>query len=177
MQDNDGIATLAQHEQRLSAALERIGKGLDRLVARPAAAAPSAAAPGPELARLREELETERTANAQLSERLKAIKERDGSARRDAEARIEAMTRQLDLQGLEMARMKKVTAQLRDSLRALTDAAVGAVPEPHLINKAMLTELEALRALRQIEANELEEVLSALAPLTAPLVEETRQDA
>lgn len=176
MQDNDGIATIAQHEQRLSAALDRIGKGLDRL-ARPAPAAAPPVTPGSDLARLREELDTERAANAQLSERLKAVKERDGSARRDAEARIEAMTRQLDLQGLEMARMKKVTAQLRDSLRAMTDAAVGAVPEPHLINKAMLTELEALRALRQVEANEIDEVLSALAPLTAPRTEETRQDA
>jgi hypothetical protein len=40
--------------------------------------------------------------------------------------------------------------------------------EPHLINRAMLTELEALRAIRLTEAAEVEAVMAELARLTAP---------
>ena len=169
MQDDD-LSTIAQHERRLSVALERIARGLDR-DPRPAAA-PAAS----DAAALREELEAERATTAQLQERLRQLKDRDGAARRDAETRLEAMTRQLDLQGLELARMKKITAQLRDSLRALTDAAVGSTPDAGQINKAMQTELEALRALRQTEVAELDELLAALAPLTTVPSDEVTQD-
>lgn len=164
MQDRTDLGEMAR---RLTAALDRIGSGIERL---PAAAAP-AAAPAPragkagDLAALQEALEVERAANAQLAERLRAVKERDSHAKAQAEARIEAMTRQLDIQGLELARLRKTTTQLRDALRMMTDGAAGATPEPHLINKAMLAELEALRALRQSEAAELDEVLRALDPL------------
>ncbi len=174
MQQNDSIATIAEHERRLAAALDRIGKGVDRLAQAAARPAPRATQPATaEVAQLREALEAEKATNAQLTERLKALRERDGSARRDTEARIEAMTRQLDVQGLELGRMKKTTIQLRDTLRAMTDAAVAATPEPHLINKAMLTELEALRAIRQTEIAEMDEILAAL----APLAEEAAPDA
>jgi hypothetical protein len=174
---------IAEHERRLSAALDRIGKAIDRITAAPAAV-PAAEPPAPaaaparrgaaaatdaalaaEVARLREALEVEKSANAQLTERLKAIRERDSQGRNQTGTRIEVMTRQLDVQGLELARMRKTTAQLRDALRAMTEAASAGTPEPHLINKSMLAELEALRAQRQSEVAEMDEVLSALAPL------------
>lgn len=164
MQDRTDLGEMAR---RLTAALDRIGKGIERIpAAAPAAApAPAKAAKGDDLAALREALEVEKAANAQLAERLKAVKERDSHARAQAEARIETMTRQLDLQGLELARMRKTMTQLREALRMMTEGAAGATPEPHLINKAMLAELEALRALRQSEAGEIDEVLAALDPL------------
>ncbi|MFN3970595.1 MAG: hypothetical protein ACK4L4_04365 [Gemmobacter sp.] len=173
-------AAIAEHERRLSAALDRIGKAIDALAAAPATS-PRRGAPPPaaddalaaEVERLREALEVERAANAQLTERLRAVKDRDGQARAQAEMRIEVMTRQLDLQGLELTRMRKTTIQLRDSLRAMTEAAAAVSPEPHLINKAMLAELEALRAQRQTEVAEMDEILTAL----APLLEEAPTDA
>lgn len=176
MQDSDGIAEL---ERRIAAALDRIGKGLDRMAkAAPAAAkpAPSPAASGDgaaEIARLTEALEVEKTANAQLAERLKTIKDREAQGRSGLEAKVERMTHQLDVQGLELQRMRKVTVQLREALRAMTEAAESATPEPHLINKAMLAELEALRAQRQSEVAEMDEILAEL----APLIEETAENA
>lgn len=165
-------AAIAEHERRLSAALDRIGKAVDRVLSAPpaAAAAPrkGQAADGAltaELARLREALEVEKAANAQLTERLRTLRERDGQGRTQTQTRIEVMTRQLDVQGLELARMRKTTIQLRDTLRAMTDAATAGTIEPHLINKAMLAELEALRAQRQTEVAEMDEILTALAPL------------
>ncbi len=153
------MAEIAELERRITAALERIGKGIDHL--------PSAgvAAPSDDSAALREALEEERTANAQLTERLKAIKDRDAASVQSLTQRIEVMTRQLDVQGLELQRMRKTSVQLREHLRAMREAQAEGVTEPHLINKSMLTELEALRAARASETAEMDEILAELTPL------------
>ncbi len=160
---------IADAGRRLSAALDRIGKGLGRIGPLPAPTSAPIPAPNPkappETAALREALEAERTANAQLQERLKAVKERDSSSLSTLEAKVDRLTQQLDVQGLELTRMRKTTVQLRETVRLLTDAAQAGATEPHLINKAMLAELEALRALRQTEVAEMDEILAELRPL------------
>jgi hypothetical protein len=67
-----------------------------------------------------------------------------------------------------MQRLKKTVATLREQMRVLTEAQLAGQIEPHLINRAMLTELEALRALRSAETAELDELIAALDPLAAP---------
>lgn len=148
---------IAAIEKRLASALERIGKGIGRIGLGPKAP--------PDVAALKEALEAERTANAQLQERLKAVKERDSSSLSTLEAKVDRLTQQLDVQGLELTRMRKTTVQLRETVRALTESAQQGTTEPHLINKAMLVELEALRALRQTEVAEMDEILAELRPL------------
>lgn len=164
MQDNADISAL---ETRIAAAFDRIGKGLDRLI-------PPADDEG-----LRAELAVEREANAQLTERLRAVKEREGQARAALEARVADLIGQLDAQGIELHRLKKTVVQLRETLRAQTDAMRAeamkdGATEGHLINRAMLSELEALRALRQAEAVEIDAVLAELAPLIAEAEKEPR---
>jgi methyl-accepting chemotaxis protein len=173
-------AEVTELERRLSAALDRIGQALPRLAIAAAAAAappPRPAAGRDEAAALREALETERTANQQLAERLRAVKEQGGQSLRDAQQRIERLTRQLDVQGLELTRMRKATAQLRETVRSLTEAAARGSSEPHLVNKAMLAELEALRAQRMGEVAEMEEILGELAPALDRLDGEARAGA
>jgi chromosome segregation ATPase len=164
------MSDIAELERRITAALERIGSGLDRLASAPAGVAP--AAEEGEALGLREALEEERTVNAQLAERLRALKEKDGEAHATLSARVEQLTRQLDTQGLELQRLRKTTVQLREQLRTLRETQEGAV-DPHLINKSMLAELEALRAARAAETQELDEILSEL----APIIEEAKADA
>lgn len=174
---------IAELERRITSALERIGKGLDAFASAPvaAASAPAAAAPPEksardstaleaEITKLREALEVEKTANAQLNERLKSVKDRDSLTQTQLEAKVEKMTRQLDVQGLELQRMRKSTIQLREHLRVLHEAAAENMAEPHLINKAMLAELESLRATRHTETAEMDEILAEL----QPLIEEAR---
>jgi chromosome segregation ATPase len=153
---------IAELEQRITAALERIGKGLDRITAapRPAAAVP-AAAPVADAA-LRAQLEEEKSLTAQLQERLRSLKERDSKA--DLRAKIDKLTQQLDVQGLELQRMRRTAVSLREQLAALRSAQTAGVTEPGLINKAMATELDALRAIRLTETAELDELLAALEP-------------
>jgi predicted RNase H-like nuclease (RuvC/YqgF family) len=150
-------------EQRITAALERIGKGLDRLTVGPRApaAGPSPAAAVSDAA-LRAQLEEEKSLTAQLQERLRAAKDRESKG--DLQDKIDKLTHELDVQGLELQRMRRTNAALRDQLAALRAAQAQGVTEPQLINKAMAVELDALRALRLTEIAEMDELLSALEP-------------
>lgn len=159
MQDRQDIA---EFERRISAALDRIGKGVDR-ISRPQPPAIDITPLESEILRLRAALEAEKAQTAQLTATLRAMPEVQTPAQ--LEAKIDRMTRQLDVQGLEMQRMRKTSIQLREQIRALTDAARAGVAEPHLINKAMMAELEALRAQRQTETAEMDEILAELRPL------------
>jgi chromosome segregation ATPase len=199
MSDQSNIAEL---ERRITAALGRIGAGLDKWTSAAGAeaavaeaaeveetvvveAAPSSALAVPpavedrseeiagleaEVARLKTALAAEKATVAQLNERLKASKDRDQPSQTQLEAKVEKMTQQLDVQGLELQRMRKSTVQLREHLRVLHEAAADNMAEPHLINKAMLAELENLRATRHTETAEMDEILAEL----KPLIEEAR---
>ena len=153
---------LGELERRISAALERIGQGLDVLTAPQEEVEPPPPPDTTEIDGLRVQLQEERFANAQLLERLRALKERDASQQAQVQEKMEKLTRQLDVQGLELQRMRRTTIGLRDQLRQLREAQAAGLAEPHLINKAMLTELEALRATRLIEIAELDEISAAL---------------
>lgn len=164
---------ITELERRMTAALERIGVGLDAIVAKaPTGSQATASGPasGPaagddDVAGLAAALEAERSANAQLNERVRAIRERQETTVATLERRIEQMTRQLDTQGIELSRMKKANIGLRESLRGLRGAQEGGITDAHLINKSMLAELEALRASRTAEMAEMAEILDELAPL------------
>ncbi|MGQ0566424.1 MAG: hypothetical protein ACT4OK_15330 [Gemmobacter sp.] len=159
------MPTIAELEQRIIAALDRIGQGLDRLPTAAAAPVHDATPPGGNEAALQEALEAERGAVAQLAERLRLIKDREARARADLEAQITALTQARDQQGVELQRLRKTVAQLRDTLTQANDAMRAGVSEPQVINRSLLTELEALRVQRRSESAEMEAILSALAPL------------
>ena len=68
------------------------------------------------------------------------------------------------MQGLELQRMRRVNASLREQLETLRSAQAAGLTEPGLINRAMQAELEALRAMRLTEMAEMDEILAALEP-------------
>ncbi|NHB76812.1 hypothetical protein [Rhodobacter calidifons] len=148
-------------EKRIAAALDRIDKGLDRLPAPGRSAASGAGVSGTD-ALLRAQLEEEKSLTAQLQARLRAASARE--ARGDLQEKIDRLTQELDVQGLELQRMRRLNAALREQLEALRSAQVAGVAEPGQINKAMQVELEALRALRLTEIAEMDEILTALEP-------------
>ena len=154
---------ITELEKRITAALERIGKGVDRLSAQPRAASPvPAVAPAPADAALRAQLEEEKSLTSQLQARLRAASARE--AKGDLQEKVDRLTQELDVQGLELQRMRRVNASLREQLEALRTAAAAGATEPGLINKAMATELETLRATRLSEIAEMDEILAALEP-------------
>jgi hypothetical protein len=151
---------ITELERRITAALERIGAGVDRLATQPRAAA-TGPAPVADTA-LRAQLEEEKSLTAQLQARLRMVRDREPKG--DLQDKIDRLTQQLDVQGLELQRMRRTNAALRDQLAALREAQAQGVAEPQLINKAMATELDALRALRLTEMAEMDDLLAALEP-------------
>lgn len=164
------MSEIAAFERRISAALDRIARHLD---AAPAAATPVApvSTPGGEadgsLSSLRSALEKERASNAQMSERVQQLKARQDSTIAQLERRLARMTEQLDLQSLEMLRLKKANARLMESNAALREAQAEAFPDTTLVNRSISADLEALQAERRAEMAEMEEILAELKPLLA----------
>jgi hypothetical protein len=153
---------ITELEKRITIALERIGKGVDRLSAQPRPAVAAAPAASVSDAVLRAQLEEEKSLTAQLQARLRAAKDRE--AKGDLQEKVDRLTQELDVQGLELQRMRRVNASLREQLEALRTAQAAGVTEPGLINKALVAELDALRASRLTEIAEMDEILAALEP-------------
>ena len=160
---------IGELEQRITAALERIGRGVERItqtprapVPQPPVATPPAAAVPAADAALRAQLEEEKSLTAQLQERLRSLKDRETKS--DLQDKVDKLTQQLDVQGLELQRMRRTAAALREQVAALRTAQLSGVTEPQLINKSMQAELDALRALRLTEVAEMDDILAALEP-------------
>lgn len=150
------MSDITELERRITAALDRIGSGIETLGATGSDGAS---------AELAEQLEAERTANAQLEERVKAIREKQETVVGTLEAEVTKLREEIAGHFSEMSRMQQINSQLRENNAALREANAEGVGDAHLINKAMLTELEALRSARAADRAELDAVLDELRPL------------
>ena len=144
------MSEIEQLGSRLAAAMERIAVGVATLEA--AQDIPDTSSE--ETAALQAALEEEKLANAQLQERVRKLSQQEAAPAASTE-RIEALD-------LELQRLRKATDELRASNAALREANAAGVGDPHLINKAMMAELEALRATRAADVAEADTILSAL---------------
>ncbi|WP_420858805.1 hypothetical protein [Marivivens marinus] len=178
------MSEISDFESRIAAALDRIRYSAERLTrpvqtehAEPAdhwpqdpqdadpVAAPVAAGPDPRVAELEKKLEEERLANAQLEERVQALKARQDGRVAELEAAAEGNLAKLARFEKDINRLREVNAELRANNGRLREALEDGITEPELINRAMAAELEALRALRQADATEVDAVLDELRPL------------
>jgi chromosome segregation ATPase len=167
------MSQIDELQSRLAAAMERIGTGLETL----ANSVPETAEADPDVVTA---LEEEKLANAQLEERLKSIRSKHDKEiealkaelanssvsqklRADLASQSEAMAR-LDM---DVQRLRQSNDQLRESNASLRGANEQGVGEPNLINKAMLAELEGMRASRATDTAEASAILSKLEPLLA----------
>lgn len=157
------MSDITELESRITAALERIGKSADALRAAPAEVAP--AEDEDAIARLTEALEAEKTANAQLEERVKAIRDKQESQIAQLEARLAKLTARAGGAEAEIERLRRVNAELRSNTTALRAANAEGLGDAHLINKSMQAELDALRTLRDGDRSELDEIIAELEPL------------
>ncbi|MEO0666975.1 MAG: hypothetical protein AAFZ99_03600 [Pseudomonadota bacterium] len=143
---------------RLAAAMDRIAHAASTLES--AGAGDTAA--------ITSALEDEKLANAQLTERVRKLSDQQDAALSEARAATQAAEARTAALDLELQRMRQANDQLRASNEALRQANEAGVGEPHLINKAMLAELEALRAARAADIAEASSIIGALTPLLDP---------
>ncbi len=165
------MSDLAELERRITSALDRIGQG--GVEALNGAAPPAAPADDGRIAELEAALEEERTVNAQLEERVKAIKERQDSTVDTLAEEVERLRELLEEEEASVARLRKMNGELRANNDALREALNAGVAEPHLVNKSMMAELEALRAAQAADRAELDAVLGELGPLVEAMEKET----
>lgn len=144
-------------EHRITAALDRIRRGVE--------AASAASREGAQSEDLARQLDEEKTANAQLEERVRLLKERQDGKLAELESNVEAGRTRAARMDRELQRLRQVNAELRDNNAKLREALAAGVSEPHLVNKAMLAELEALRAVRAADAAEMDAILDELTPI------------
>lgn len=153
------MTDISELERRISSALDRIRSGVDGMALTPPEPDTSA------LDALREELEAEKTANAQLEERVKALRQQGDGRLAELETQLEA-ARAASMQARnEVQQLRKTNQHLQSSLQSLREATAAGTSEPHLINQAMQSELDGLRSVRDGDRAELDAILGELAPL------------
>ena len=177
------MSDIADLENRLSAAMDRISNGVNQLGGSAPAAVPAGDQSG-EIAALRAALEEERTANAQLEERIKALTaaaeaRAPGDASGEAVAVQEAHRREIEAmrdaaaeeraawEGLNqrLVRMRRSNKLMRSNTLALRQAASDMVVNPELINNSLQVELDATRAAQELERAEADVIIKTLMPM------------
>lgn len=162
------MSDIDELQRRLTAAMDRIASGVGQLGGAGASA---------DVEALQNALEDEKLANAQLNERLRKLSAQKDAAVSEAETATETANARLAALDLELQRLRTANDQLRQSNAALRTANEEGVGEPHLINKAMLAELEALRAARAADVAEANSIIGALTPLLHQLEMPEEEDA
>lgn len=150
------MSDISDLEARITAALERIGRGLEN---RSESATPI------DHSGLETALEEEKTANAQLVERVKALKERQDTKIAELESRVAAQADQMANLDGELQKLRASNADLRDLNAQLRSAAADGSTDPELINRALIAEVDALKAQRNADATEVDAILNELKPL------------
>ncbi len=165
------MSNLGDLEARITHAMERISRGVEVMAERADAAAeapapqPAPAADAEELARLKSELEDERIANAQLQERVRAIKRRQDETVEELEKRTASQGERIAALDGALGQLRKAAEALRANNEALRAAVAAGTPDADALQAGLVAELEALKAERAAEKAEAEAILGALRPI------------
>ncbi len=150
------MSEISELERRITKALDRIRDGL---------ASADSGGNRDDSAALQAQLDEERTVNAQLEERIRALKDRHAaeiaalaSTNSGAEARHAELEQSLD-------KLRQANEALRENNALLRSALAEGVADAALINEAMQAELEALSAQQSADAAEVEAILTELRPI------------
>ncbi len=149
------MSNIDELQRRITAAMDRVASGLDKIGG-------AASGPDPEM---EQALEDERIANAQLKERVRALRTKSDNEIAQVRARMDEAEAAMSKLDTDLQRVRRANAQLTEACEALRDANQEGVGDPHLINNAMLAELEGLRAARASDVAETSAILAALTPL------------
>ena len=153
------MSDVAELEKRITAALDRIGTGLDVL------SVTSTGGDGGEITALQESLAAEKVVNSQLEQRVEAIKDKQEKLVATLESEVEKLRTELASHDGDVQRVKQVNNRLRENNRALRDVNKQSVGDVELINTGMVAELDALRISRETDRSELDAILLGLKPL------------
>ena len=179
------MTDIADLENRLSAAMDRIATGLNNLGdASAAASGDQSGDQSVEIAALKAALEEERTANAQLEARVKALTlAAEARASGDTDGEVAAVTgaHQQEIEAIRdaaaeeraawaglnqrLVRLRRSNKLMRSNTLALRQAAADMVVDPELINNSLQVELDAAIAAQELERAEADVIIKTLMPM------------
>ncbi|ASM71964.1 MULTISPECIES: hypothetical protein [Roseobacteraceae] len=148
------MSDIIELQRRIMAAMDRVASGLGEL-----------SGTGGGDSATQQALEEEKIVTAQLTERIRMLSQRHESDLAKLREATEGTQAQLSKLDTDLQRLRKANIQLSQSNQALRDANAAGVAEPHLINKAMMAELEALRATHAADLSEANTIIAAMTPL------------
>ncbi len=149
-------------ESRIVAAFVRLQSGIEALSGGAQDQTSDDGDDGDGPAALRARLEEERTVNAQLEERVRALKDRQDQKLTTLEERVTAQKAQIADLDAELQKVQAANAELRDVAAEMRTALIDETADPGLVNRAMLAELEALRAAQSADRAEVDAILGEL---------------
>lgn len=158
---------ISDSTRRISAALERIGAEIE---AREASGEESGAGSGGadgDARELRKALLVEKQVNARLEERTKILRRRIETETEAGRQEIAELREEVEQLRIRLEATSDANLKMRGAIAKLREAAARGIAEPGLINQAMMTELEELRAERDRECAEIDEILGMLKPMLA----------
>ncbi|SHG38029.1 hypothetical protein [Cognatishimia maritima] len=177
------MSEIADLENRLSAALDRIARGMDAVVAGDQGAETDEAL-ADRVEELESELEAERSARALLEDQIQTLSgaaaaNNSAADKAEVEALKKAHAEELETlraahaaerdawEGLNsrLVRMRRTTKLMRSSAAAMRQAATAKLSDPEAINQSLAAELEALQAEHELERAETDVILKTLQPL------------
>ena len=163
-----GPAHAGADAAEFTALASRLGAALEAILAaaeRPAGDQSGRAALEDRIAVLEDELETERSVNSQLEDRIAQVRARHEAtvARIEAET-AEARAMLAEAEG-ELRQLRAANERLRETSQGLRDACANGMVEGSQIDAALRSELDALRAARQADRREMDALIGELAPL------------
>ncbi|MEM6826159.1 MAG: hypothetical protein AAF566_13715 [Pseudomonadota bacterium] len=150
------MSDIAELERRITAALDRVSAGLSKLAEKESGSAT-----------LADELAEEREANAQLEERVRAIKEKQETMVASLQNEVASLRGAFEEADANLRQLRSVNAELRASNTALRLANASGLADPDLVNGAMAVELENLKALEAGTRAEIDRALELLEPMLA----------
>lgn len=176
------MSEISELERRITAAMDRIATGVEALSAAPLVeetpeTEDKAGALAEELAELKALLEEEKLANAQLGERIKALKTKLAKKEVEVDQSVSALKGEMAALDAQLQELKASSEALRASNEALRAAQEQGLADAGLINAGLAAELSALKAERGVEAAETAAIVAALEPLLAKTEEKEAADA
>ena len=165
------MAQLEELQSRIASAMDRIAQGAEALASKPPEVDLA------EVTRLTAALDEEKLTNAQLEERLRTLRDKNLAEVASFKAQLDSTSAAMMRLDADVQRLRFANEQLANSNEALRKANAEGVGDAHLINKALLIELEGMRASRAADRSETAAILAKLAPLLDASETEEEADA
>ena len=121
------MSSIEELQQRITSAMDRVAQGLDGISS-------SVNAPDPDMMQA---LEDERTANAQLTERVRTLRTNAENETAQMRAEIEEGAARMAQLDMELQRLRKANQELTAACAALRDANQAGLASPDAINTAV----------------------------------------